>query len=217
MGVCASASRKTRSPSKQAVLIGAARWHHVDAHCTEPAGCKWPVTNDRGGPAWPGRPHVLSRDVHDHALSQWRCPITAGWIAEQRIQSSITNTGRCTPLSLARQQQHPYHSFPATVWVLICPYYRCRRVSCMRRMNGSCKRAWTGLPTFPPTRHQHPICPSACALGASQVVALGGILGPDGPHVPTRSSDVQGTRHPPSPFADGPVQGQKGVDGQCHA
>lgn len=60
-------------------------------------------------------------------------------------------------------------------------------------MNGSCRRAWTGLPTFlPPAAINHQ---PLCIRESSQVVALGP-LGPRGPHVPTRSSDVQEPQAP---------------------
>lgn len=112
--VCVCLSFPEEQKPIQALLIGAARWHHVDAHYTEPTGCKWPVTNDRGGPAWQVWPHVLSRDVHDHASSQWRCPITAGWIEGQRKQSSITKPGAAR-LSLSSAITPPHYSSPATV------------------------------------------------------------------------------------------------------
>lgn len=63
------------------------------------------------------------------------------------------------------------------------------------RTNGSCRRAWT-VPHL--TTTQWP-----AQSGARRAVA------PYKPHVSTRSSDVQGTGHPPSPSAGGPVQAQK--------
>lgn len=100
----------------QALLICAARWHHIDAHYTEPAGCKWPVTNDRSTPASQNWPHVLSRDVHDHAPSPLRGPITTGWIASTSSSNNNKAASLTRALQASRQQLTPYYCLPAPVW-----------------------------------------------------------------------------------------------------
>ena len=68
----------------------------------------------------------------------------------------------------------------------------------MRRMNGSCRRAWTGLPTIlPPATNQHPIS-LWCIRESRQVVALA-TSGPLGALRPSRAGPIERRAAPPAP------------------
>lgn len=115
---------------------------------------KWPVTNDRGGLHGKlGHTSSLVTSTTTHRRS-WKGPITAGWIAEQRQQSSVTNPGATRrSLSSATDTLMLSRHHLVLIWLCCC----CRWVRWMRRMNGSCRRAWTGPCPNPTTRNQNPI------------------------------------------------------------
>jgi hypothetical protein len=158
-------------------------------HYTEPATASGPSQMTAAG--MHGKVgHTPSRDVHEHTPSQAE-GIKFG--SQQQRQSSTTNPAAITCLLSAIPD-----CSPATAGMLIF-FPACYAVAMwMRRMNGSCRRAWTGLPTIlPPATNQHPIS-LWCIRESRQVVALA-TSGSLGALRPSRAGPIERRAAPPAP------------------